>query len=90
MNAETTTKTTAHANCFHPATKTERAKCRKIRAAAAEKTREKLVELAAGYYGNTLDSEEIIYALGAIDPALIEGYYNNERDVEEIITSALH
>lgn len=88
MNA--TAKTTAHANCSHAATKADRARCRKNRAVEAEATRERLVELAAGYYGNTLDSEEIIYALAKIDPALIEGYYDNTRDVEEIITSALH
>lgn len=89
MNA-TAKKTTAHSNCAHEATKTARAKCRAARKIVADETRERLVELAAGYYGNTLDSDEIIYALGAIDPALIEGYYDNTRDVEEIITSALH
>lgn len=87
MNA--TAKITAHSNCSHEATKTARAKCRAARKIEADATREKLVELAAGYYGNSLDSEEIIYALRAIDPALIEGYYEGTRDIEEIITSAL-
>lgn len=87
MNA--TAKTTAHANCSHAATKTERAKCRKARAIVADQNREALVELAAGYYGNSLDAEEIIYALRAIDPALIEGYYEGTKDMDEIITAAL-
>lgn len=87
MNA-TTTKTTAHSNCAHAATKTERAKCRRQTAAFKNSNRPAVCDLVADYYGNSKDAEEIIFALHAIDPALTVGYFDNSLDVEEIIANA--
>lgn len=87
MNA--TAKTTAHANCFHAATKTERAKCRRTAAKYATTARATVVEIVADYYGNgALEIEEIMGALHKIDSKLTEGYYDNTMDVEEIIARA--
>lgn len=88
-----TTKTTAHTHCTHPATKSERAKCRKARNAAEQSTTAKLAKIRADYYSTADDapsSEEIIFALAEIDPKLIEGYYENTRDLDDIIFSAIH
>src|SRR3546814_8060504 len=88
MNATTTAKTTAHSNCAHAATKTERAKCRRQAAAFKASNRAAVCDLVADYYGNSKDAEEIIYALHAIDPALTVGYYDNSLEIEEIIAAA--
>lgn len=86
MNA--TAKTTAHSNCFHAATKTERAKCRRLNAARIASNRSAVCDLVADYYGNSKDAEEIIFALHAIDPALTVGYFDNSLEIEEIIAAA--
>jgi hypothetical protein len=86
MNA--TAKTTAHANCSHAATKADRAKCRRQKAAYAASNRAAVCDLVASYYGNTADAEEIIFALHEIDPSLTVGYFDNTLDVEEIIANA--
>lgn len=86
MNA--TAKTTTHANCTHAATKTERAKCRRQKAAYAASRRAELTEVIASYYGCSADVEEIMAALHNIDPKLTESYYDNTGDVEEIIAAA--
>lgn len=89
MNATTATKTTAHSNCAHAATKTERAKCRRQSAARIANNRPAVVEIVADYYGNgSADVEEIMGALHNIDPALTVAYYDNSQDVEEIIAAA--
>lgn len=77
----------SHANCLHPATKSERAKCRAKRKAEAADISTQIVNLKRAYYANEMDADEIMYALHAIDPALTEGYYDNTKDVEEIIAA---
>ncbi len=86
MNA--TAKTTAHANCSHAATKADRAKCRRQKAAYAASVCETLTEIIASYYDNTGEVEEIMGALHKIDPKLTESYYDNTGEVEEIIAAA--
>jgi hypothetical protein len=86
MNA--TAKTTAHANCSHAATKADRAKCRRQKAAYAASVRETLTEIIASYYGCSAEVEEIMGALHKIDPALTASYYDNTGEVEEIIAAA--
>lgn len=77
----------SHSHCFHPATKSERAKCRAARKIEAADTAAQIIALKRSYYSNEADGDDIMYALHAIDPALTEGYYDNTKDVEEIIAA---
>lgn len=81
------TKNTSHANCFHPATKSERAKCRKIKAAATARAEASIAEIFASYYDNTGDGEEIMYALGAIFGHDEIGI-NEDIELDEIVARA--
>jgi len=86
MNA--TTKTTAHSNCLHAATKTERAKCRRLSVARLAGNRPAVVEIVASYYGCSAELEEIMGQLHRIDPKITTTYYDGTGDAEEIIALA--
>lgn len=79
--------TTAHRDCTHPATKSARALCRRMRAAAATTRALTLAAIIESYdYGNA-DLELIAEQVACLDHDLATPYYNNSLDAEEFITS---
>lgn len=86
------TNTTSHANCYHPKTKSARARCRREALAAAQKNRNDANELIEGYYDDSLDTEAFAYAVIALaertqNPLLLEaktGYYDNSLEIEDM------
>jgi hypothetical protein len=81
------TKNTSHADCFHPATKAARAKCRAAKKANAARLAQSLSEIFASYYDNTGDGEEIMYALGSIFGHDAIGI-NEDIELDEIVARA--
>lgn len=79
------TTNTSHANCQHPATKSERAKCRAKRKAAETDRAARIKAIVRSYYDCSADVEDIMAALHDIDPSLVATYYDNSEDVEEIM-----
>jgi hypothetical protein len=80
-------KIQSHANCFHAATKADRARCRKARAENNASLREQANEIIASYYGNSADADEVTSALGRIF-GFEEIGYHEDIDVEEIVARA--
>src|SRR5690349_7535920 len=104
-NKGMTTTRTSHTDCTHPATKADRAKCRKARQAQASVLAEPIVrdarfdyrEVIEGYYQGTMEVEEIMAILHRIATdtedndlkATVASYYDGTTEVEEIMGAAL-
>jgi hypothetical protein len=100
-----TTTRTSHTDCTHPATKADRAKCRKARAAQAPVIAEPtnrdlkfaLREAIDSYYQGDAEIEEIMASLRRIASesgdadlkAAVDSYYDGTAEVEEIMGAAL-
>ncbi|QEQ93668.1 hypothetical protein SEA_ZUKO_90 [Streptomyces phage Zuko] len=81
------TKNTSHADCFHPATKAARAKCRAAKKANREELSQTLSEIFASYYDNTGEADEIMYGLGRIFGHDAIGI-NEDISLDEIVARA--
>jgi hypothetical protein len=89
------TKTTSHANCNHPATKSARATCRRQGVVAQTTVKDKIQKIADDYYSSTSETEEFAYAVVAVrthHPKLEEaaaGYYSGDLEIEQMAALVL-
>src|SRR5580698_1926578 len=82
---------TPHTNCSHSATKADRAKCRKDRAAAHLRNISTLEAILNSYYDDSTDLETIIGEISRLAATTsntdlldsVNGYYDSSLDAEE-------